>query len=377
MTRTQQNNTIKPFLQHQEANQPFQCCSFTVSLSTAQPNHRLNSERIYAHHLHKITFHSDTLWFFIRAFTYIQPSSWPQRRSSLRRWWGRCCRIQWLSGWSWWNTKKWCRGSPCRAPLPIARSRWRCSGTVIRCWWPAGRASCPSWWCWWPHQWPHSPQCCTCQSRRGANQFRGTITVESEEEELHQKKNLPDAGQPVRHQSKHTDQQDQNCCPVLQVVVQLPRHPTQTQQPDHLQGAEQTADALEGQRRRWEEVLMVRLGSEFSSFWVRQDRFLCSSQNCMQNPELHDLVVSWIRYCGSSLNFTLWLTGTYKKNNLCGKLQPKSFWINLNKAQLWKCQLLRLFITMSLCLCSCWKPAGATWSCSGISVMEMEKQINN
>lgn len=58
---------------------------------------------------------------------------------------------------------------------------------------------------------------------------------------------LPDAGEPVGHQSKHTDQQDQNRSTVLQVVVQFPGYPAQTQQADHLQRAEQTADAL----RRW------------------------------------------------------------------------------------------------------------------------------
>lgn len=47
-------------------------------------------------------------------------------------------------------------------------------------------------------------------------------------------------------ESEHTHKQDQNSCTILQVVVQFPGHPTQTQQADHLQGAEQTADALRG-----------------------------------------------------------------------------------------------------------------------------------
>lgn len=57
---------------------------------------------------------------------------------------------------------------------------------------------------------------------------------------------LPDAGQPVGHKAEDADQQDQNSCSVLQVVVQLPSHPAQTQQADHLQGAEEAADALRG-----------------------------------------------------------------------------------------------------------------------------------
>ena len=48
------------------------------------------------------------------------------------------------------------------------------------------------------------------------------------------------------HQSKHTDQQDQNSGAVLQVVVQFPGNPAQAQQADHFQRAEQTADALGG-----------------------------------------------------------------------------------------------------------------------------------
>lgn len=48
------------------------------------------------------------------------------------------------------------------------------------------------------------------------------------------------------HESEDADQQDQNSCSVLQIVVQFPGHPAQTQQADHLQGAEQAADALRG-----------------------------------------------------------------------------------------------------------------------------------
>lgn len=51
-------------------------------------------------------------------------------------------------------------------------------------------------------------------------------------------------------ESEHTHQQDQNSCAVLQVVVQFPGHPAQTQQADHLEGAEQAADALGGDWKR-------------------------------------------------------------------------------------------------------------------------------
>lgn len=54
----------------------------------------------------------------------------------------------------------------------------------------------------------------------------------------------------MSHQSEHADQQDQNSSPVLQVVVQFPGHPAETQQADHLQGAEQAADALRGEGGR-------------------------------------------------------------------------------------------------------------------------------
>lgn len=45
-------------------------------------------------------------------------------------------------------------------------------------------------------------------------------------------------------QSENTHQQHQHGRPVLDVVVQLAGDPTQTEQPDHLERAEQAADAL-------------------------------------------------------------------------------------------------------------------------------------
>lgn len=60
---------------------------------------------------------------------------------------------------------------------------------------------------------------------------------------------LPNAGQPVCSQAKHTHQQHQYSCSILNVVVQFASNPTQTEQPDHLQRAEQTADALETGRQ--------------------------------------------------------------------------------------------------------------------------------
>ena len=51
------------------------------------------------------------------------------------------------------------------------------------------------------------------------------------------------------HQPEDADQQDQDGGSVLQVVVQFAGHAAQTQQADHLQGAEEAADAL---RRRTE-----------------------------------------------------------------------------------------------------------------------------
>lgn len=56
--------------------------------------------------------------------------------------------------------------------------------------------------------------------------------------------NSPDAGQPVRSQAEDAHQQHQHGRPVLNVVVQFAGDPTQAEQPDHLQRAEQAADAL-------------------------------------------------------------------------------------------------------------------------------------
>lgn len=60
---------------------------------------------------------------------------------------------------------------------------------------------------------------------------------------------LPNAGQPVCSQPKHAHQQHQYSCSILNVVVQFASNPTQPEQPDHLQRAEQTADALETGRK--------------------------------------------------------------------------------------------------------------------------------
>lgn len=57
-------------------------------------------------------------------------------------------------------------------------------------------------------------------------------------------KNSPNAGQPVGGQSENAHQQHQHGRPVLDVVVQFAGHPTQAEQPDHLERAEQAADAL-------------------------------------------------------------------------------------------------------------------------------------
>lgn len=57
---------------------------------------------------------------------------------------------------------------------------------------------------------------------------------------------VPDAGQPVRGQPEHTHQQHQHGRPVLDVVVQLPSHAAQPQQPHHFERAEEAADALQG-----------------------------------------------------------------------------------------------------------------------------------
>ena len=61
--------------------------------------------------------------------------------------------------------------------------------------------------------------------------------------------NVPDAGEPMGSQSEDTHQQDQHGRPVLDVVVQFTGDPTQTQEPDDLQGAEQAADALRRETR--------------------------------------------------------------------------------------------------------------------------------
>lgn len=57
---------------------------------------------------------------------------------------------------------------------------------------------------------------------------------------------VPDAGEPVGHQSKDAHQQNQDGCSVLQIVIQLSCHSTQTQQADHFQGAEEAAETLQG-----------------------------------------------------------------------------------------------------------------------------------
>lgn len=64
--------------------------------------------------------------------------------------------------------------------------------------------------------------------------------------------NIPNAGQPVSSQSKNADQQDQYSRPVLNVVIQFTSNPTQAEQPDHLQWAEQTADPLKQAPKRRE-----------------------------------------------------------------------------------------------------------------------------
>lgn len=64
--------------------------------------------------------------------------------------------------------------------------------------------------------------------------------------------NIPNAGQPVSSQSKNTDQQDQYSRPVLNVVIQFTGNSTQTEKTNHLQWAEQTADALKQERKREE-----------------------------------------------------------------------------------------------------------------------------
>lgn len=63
-------------------------------------------------------------------------------------------------------------------------------------------------------------------------------------------RDIPDAGQPVCRQPKHTDQQHQNGRPIFDVVVQFTGNPTQTEEPDNLKGAKQTADPLKEKRKR-------------------------------------------------------------------------------------------------------------------------------
>lgn len=55
---------------------------------------------------------------------------------------------------------------------------------------------------------------------------------------------IPNAGQPMSSQTKNTHEQDQYSRPILNVVIQFTSNPTQTEKPDHLKWAEQTADAL-------------------------------------------------------------------------------------------------------------------------------------
>lgn len=84
---------------------------------------------------------------------------------------------------------------------------------------------------------------------------------------------LPNAGQPVCSQAKHTHQQHQYGRSILNVVVQFASNPTQTEQPDHLQRAEQTADALETGRK-------TEMGISISQ---RVDSVLVSRQFCYRN----------------------------------------------------------------------------------------------
>lgn len=71
--------------------------------------------------------------------------------------------------------------------------------------------------------------------------------------------NIPNAGQPVSSQSKNTDQQDQHSRPVLYVVIQFTGNSTQTEKSNHLQRAEQTADALKQERRREEADIRINI----------------------------------------------------------------------------------------------------------------------
>lgn len=74
-------------------------------------------------------------------------------------------------------------------------------------------------------------------------------------------------------QAKHTHQQHQYGRSILNVVVQFASNPTQTEQPDHLQRAEQTADALETGRK-------TEMGISISQ---RLDSVLVSRQFCYRN----------------------------------------------------------------------------------------------
>lgn len=53
----------------------------------------------------------------------------------------------------------------------------------------------------------------------------------------------------MRSQSENAHQQHQHGRPVLDVVIQFAGDPTQAEQPDHLQRAEQAADALKQSER--------------------------------------------------------------------------------------------------------------------------------
>jgi len=54
----------------------------------------------------------------------------------------------------------------------------------------------------------------------------------------------PDARQPVRDQHVEAEQEDQHGGAVLQVAVELPDHAAEPKEADHLERAEETADAL-------------------------------------------------------------------------------------------------------------------------------------
>ena len=59
---------------------------------------------------------------------------------------------------------------------------------------------------------------------------------------------VPDAGEPVRDEREHQDEENEHCGAVLDVVVKFASYATQTQKANHLEGAEETADALEETR---------------------------------------------------------------------------------------------------------------------------------